>query len=161
CAVLVSNQRRQPPWVEVAHRDPAKEAQLRDLTAWPLPLPGSEHFVAQALSTGAAQLYPTLPNAPLESFTTDPLHRDKIRQFNPTSCIVAPLVARGRVLGAIVLGMTDQSPPLGEDELALAEELARYAALMIDNVLLYQAEQHTNQRLRVLGAITDATLAHA
>ena len=52
-----------------------------------------------------------------------------------------PLVARGRALGAITLGIAVTNRRYGATEVALAQELARRAAIAVDNARLYQAAQ--------------------
>jgi signal transduction histidine kinase len=49
-----------------------------------------------------------------------------------------PLIARGRILGAITCVTTESGRRYGGDDLALAEELARRAAVAVDNARLYQ-----------------------
>ena len=52
--------------------------------------------------------------------------------------LVLPLAARGRVLGAATLVRLAPRPPFGPDDRTAADELARRAALAVDNGLLYQ-----------------------
>jgi PAS domain S-box-containing protein len=59
---------------------------------------------------------------------------------NASSLLMVPLVARGRGLGVITLIMTESRRRYGPQDLRLAEELARRAALALDNARLYQAE---------------------
>jgi signal transduction histidine kinase/transcriptional regulator with XRE-family HTH domain len=61
------------------------------------------------------------------------LHEAGIR-----SVIVAPLVARGRVLGALVCGQTGREQRFTRADSDLAQEFARIAAIAIDNALLLQ-----------------------
>src|SRR5205807_477391 len=56
-----------------------------------------------------------------------------------SSFLAVPLVARGRVLGAISLVMSDSGRHYTEADTAVARELARRAAIAIDNGLLYRA----------------------
>jgi signal transduction histidine kinase len=49
-----------------------------------------------------------------------------------------PLVARGRALGALGVVSSDPARSIGRRELALGEELARRAALAVDNARLYR-----------------------
>ena len=61
-----------------------------------------------------------------------------------------PLVARGRTLGVITLVLADADRHYGPDDLAFAEELARRAALAIDNARLYAEAQAAEARYRGL-----------
>ena len=58
----------------------------------------------------------------------------------PRSAMLAPLVARGRAIGVLALATLDAERRFGPAELALAEDLARRAALALDNALLYQRQ---------------------
>jgi signal transduction histidine kinase len=55
------------------------------------------------------------------------------------SFLAVPLVARGRTLGAISLVMSDSGRHYTSDHVAVARELARRAAIAIDNSNLYRA----------------------
>jgi PAS domain S-box-containing protein len=55
-----------------------------------------------------------------------------------TSVIVVPLVARGKTLGAITLVSAESGRRYDETDLELAGELARHAALAVDNTWLYE-----------------------
>lgn len=61
--------------------------------------------------------------------------------------MIVPLVVRERVLGAITLISAESGRMFGDDDLALAEEVARRASVAIDNARLYrnsrkQAAEH-------------------
>ena len=69
---------------------------------------------------------------------------------SPTGCAASsvisymsvPLTARGAILGALtVMTTTHSGRRYGEADLALAAEIARRAALTIDNARIYEAEQ--------------------
>ncbi|MGW8369571.1 MAG: GAF domain-containing sensor histidine kinase [Gammaproteobacteria bacterium] len=63
---------------------------------------------------------------------------DPIGALAPRSVLIVPLKARGRILGAIALGATDDSGrQFGEEDLNIATELANRAALLVDNARLY------------------------
>jgi PAS domain S-box-containing protein len=55
--------------------------------------------------------------------------------------MIVPLAARDRILGAISLVSGESGRRYGPDDLALAEALARRAALAIDNARLYRTTQ--------------------
>ena len=56
-----------------------------------------------------------------------------------SSCLAVPLIARGRVLGAIVLIMSDSGRHYTDADTIAARELARRAAIAIDNAMLYRS----------------------
>jgi signal transduction histidine kinase len=71
------------------------------------------------------------------------------------SFIAAPLMAHGDTLGALILISTGTERNYGDDDLDLATDLARRAALAVDNARLYQqAQQATRARDDVLGIVS-------
>jgi serine phosphatase RsbU (regulator of sigma subunit) len=72
--------------------------------------------------------------------------------------VIAPLRARGRAHGVLVAGFDDLASGSDEDALALFEDLARRAALAVDNARLYQERDQvarTLQRSLLPGALPD------
>ncbi|MEO8910249.1 MAG: hybrid sensor histidine kinase/response regulator [Gemmatimonadaceae bacterium] len=71
------------------------------------------------------------------------------------SFISAPLMARDETLGALILLSASRDHTYGDDDLDLATDLARRAALAVDNARLYQqAQQATRARDDVLGIVS-------
>uniref|UniRef100_UPI0010411D50 ATP-binding SpoIIE family protein phosphatase n=1 Tax=Actinomadura roseirufa TaxID=2094049 RepID=UPI0010411D50 len=62
--------------------------------------------------------------------------------------LVVPLIARGRVLGTFELLRKPDRPGFDELDLAMVDELARRAALCIDNGRLYRREVEAAQELQ-------------
>ncbi len=72
-----------------------------------------------------------------------------------TSLMSLPLIARGRVIGALTL-LSDRPERLfGDADLAIAEELARRAAIAVDNALLFDEAERRGDAARVLEHIAD------
>jgi PAS domain S-box-containing protein len=77
-----------------------------------------------------------------------------LRGFDPGSIIVVPLVARGKLLGTVTLSSSASSGSYDRDDLRVAEELARRAALSIENARLYSAAQRATQaRDELMGVV--------
>ncbi|MQA97096.1 MAG: SpoIIE family protein phosphatase [Streptosporangiales bacterium] len=74
--------------------------------------------------------------------------RDITELILDRSILIAPLIARGTVLGNFVLFRKPERPPFDELETATAQELGRRAALSIDNARLYQREVHAAAALQ-------------
>jgi signal transduction histidine kinase len=64
-----------------------------------------------------------------------------MRRLGFQSSLVVPLRARGEVLGAMALFSWDERRRYGEADLPLAEDVARRAAIAVDNALLYREAQ--------------------
>jgi GAF domain-containing protein len=56
-----------------------------------------------------------------------------------------PLIARGRTLGAITFVAAESGRYYTEADLSFAEDLARRAALAVDNARLYREAQEANR----------------
>jgi PAS domain S-box-containing protein len=69
--------------------------------------------------------------------------------------ICVPMKASGRTLGAITLLATNGGRSYGADDLALAELLARMAALWVDNARLHQQVQESADAAHVLTYVAD------
>jgi signal transduction histidine kinase/PAS domain-containing protein len=67
-----------------------------------------------------------------------PEYAHLLREHRPHSAIIVPLVARGHTIAAMSLVSTNAERPLTEDDLSLAEEIARRAALALDSAKLYE-----------------------
>jgi PAS domain S-box-containing protein len=126
--------------VESAHRDPEKEALLREV--WTLyPYRASDRVgVPEVLRSMTPQLVPEFPESAMVAFTRDDRHLAMLRELGPRSYICVPLVARGRAYGAISLVLSESPRSYAQGDLELALELARRAATAIDNARLYAAE---------------------
>jgi PAS domain S-box-containing protein len=123
--------------VELAHADPERDVgEARDLT-------GAGDVVAsgQAILVGA-----------LDDATTTPL----LRRLDVRSYMIVPLRARGRILGAISLYAAASTLRFGDAELAVAEELARRAAIAIDNARLFREREELIHSLERSNADLDA-----
>jgi signal transduction histidine kinase len=127
--------------VAVAHTDPAKVELARDLQQRFPPDPNVLHGAPRVLRTGEPELVPDISDDVLRALARDEAHYQILRELGLRSYLCAPLVARGRTLGAITLVGAESDRRYGPSDLHLAEELARRAALAVDNARLYQEAQ--------------------
>jgi PAS domain S-box-containing protein len=136
--------------VVITHRDPERELLLRDLRRRYPPDGNEAHPVSQVLGTGEPYLIEDAREHALARAAMDEDHLALYRQLDATSYIVVPLQARGRLLGTISLGTGESRRRFTGGDLALAHELARRAALAIDNALLFSASQQSYAQLNTL-----------
>ncbi|ADB77561.1 hypothetical protein Gobs01_03220 [Geodermatophilus obscurus DSM 43160] len=80
--------------------------------------------------------------AGLDGLFSSAATREAAERLGMGSLLAVPMVARRRTRGAILLGRRDTERPFDQEDVDLAEDLARRAALAMDNVRLYQQE-HT------------------
>ena len=94
----------------------------------------------QSIATGRAVLVEDFTPETVERMVVDPDARAAFRRLGAGSGISVPMVARRRTLGALALLRTSDERPFTQDDVDVAEDLARRAALALDNVRLYQRE---------------------
>ncbi|HYG10503.1 MAG TPA: ATP-binding protein, partial [Pyrinomonadaceae bacterium] len=129
----------------VAHQDPAREAAWRDMQRrFPLDL-NTPHTVAKVLRTGQPEIYSAVSDELLKAVIRDPEEIRMLKEFDIKSTMIMPLAARGRTIGALTFISSESARSYGEDDFALARELARRAALAIDNARLYRRAQEANR----------------
>lgn len=67
--------------------------------------------------------------------------RTLLRELDAASLLIVPLVARARVVGAFILVRQPGSPPFDDLDVPLADDIARRAALAVDNARLYREQR--------------------
>jgi PAS domain S-box-containing protein len=128
------------------HADQTSLPLLQSLAArCPIELEGPS-VVASVLRTGEPVLLREVSPDDLAAVAGAGEQRDLLRAVGVDSLICVPLVARGRTLGAVTLATSGSGRRYDPADLALAEELARRAALAADNANLYEAEQRARRR---------------
>jgi PAS domain S-box-containing protein len=70
------------------------------------------------------------------------------RALGGASVLTVPLVARRRTLGAMAMVKADQRSPFSTEDVELARDLSRRAAMAMDNVRLYQQEHSVAETLQ-------------
>jgi PAS domain S-box-containing protein len=147
CAVDVVHSQAAGDWppvvrrVAVAARDPAKLAWARKLGAdverdW-----GSPNGLPHVLRTGVAAFFPEITDDFIRRAGLSDEEKAIFLRIGLRSAICVPLVARDRTFGAISLAMAESHRRYDADDLVLAKDLARYAAIAIDNARLYADER--------------------
>ncbi|HEX2739659.1 MAG TPA: PAS domain S-box protein [Rubrobacter sp.] len=139
------------------HEDPEKVALARRLQERYPPDPDAPYGVNHVVSTGRSELVPEIPESGLDEVARDEEHRDLLRTLGLKSYMVVPLLARGRMLGAISFVAAESGRRYGKEDLELAEDLARRAALAVDNARLYEeAQNEIAERRRTEEALREA-----
>jgi PAS domain S-box-containing protein len=126
--------------VAVAHADPERVQLAAELRRrYPVD-ESSDAGVPQVIRTGKSELYPEVTDEMLVAGAQDDEHLRLTRELGLVSAMIVPLQARGRTLGALTLVGAESGRTYDEADLGLAEDLARRAALAIDNSMLFRRE---------------------
>ena len=105
--------------------------------------------------TKRSELVPEITEERLAELAVDDLHLELVRELGFRSYMCVPLATRGRLLGVVSLVAAESGRRYGPQDLALAEELARRAAIAIENAQLYREVEERAQAARVLETVGD------
>lgn len=136
--------------VVAVHINPTKLAwvqQLRDL--YPPRFTDSQG-IGQVLQTGRSAFYPVISEERLLASAPNAVYRTLLQQIGFKSVMIVPLQVRTQIFGTLTFAWSESDRHYTPDELHLAEEVAKRAALAVDNALLYQAARQAESELRQL-----------
>jgi len=136
----------------LAHADPAR---IADAALLRRPLPPSDDArlgVRRVLRTGRAELTVAVTEAMLRAAAVDDEDLAVLRRLGLVSGMVVPMQVRGASVGVLSIFSADSGRRYGPDDLALAEDLARRAALAVDNARLHRKSE---ARRRVAEAMAE------
>ncbi|WP_216322423.1 GAF domain-containing protein [Deinococcus aestuarii] len=145
-----------------AHRDPQKVEVLRRFRERVPIRVDDDHPLARVLHTGEVFLLPELED--VASTMPGNLHEQDFTEttaaVSARSILAVPLIARGEVLG--VLSLVSQTPGhFGAEDLPFTQELARRAALALDNAWLSAEREAALAEARAERARLAAVLENA
>jgi two-component system, cell cycle sensor histidine kinase and response regulator CckA len=152
CAVDIVDTDGRLRRLAIAHTDPAKvdavwamSHKYREQDQDPVP---------QVIRTAHTQLIREIPDELLRHFARDDEHLEGLRAFGLRSLLIVPLTARGRTLGAITFVMAESGRRYGPAEQRLGEDLARRAAIAVDNARLFrEAEEALQEKARTVALL--------
>jgi serine phosphatase RsbU (regulator of sigma subunit) len=146
CLIDLLSPNRSLRRLAVAHAGPETSALAAALREHPPARTGS-HPLLDVLAHGRPALIPVVPDSLLAAIAAEGKDLVQLRRW-VRSYMCVPLVADGRILGAISFA-SGTAGRFGDAELLLAEELARRAALALENARLYELQRdiaHTLQQ---------------
>ena len=152
CSVSLADSDRFPV-VAVAHSDPAKVAWALEIQERYPSDPDAPTGAPAVARTGKSELYAEIPDDLLVASAQDEEHLRLIREVGMTSALVVPLVGRDGPFGAITMIMSDSSRRFDADDVRDAEDLARRAALAVETVTAFAAQEG---RLEAVSRVADA-----
>jgi len=112
------------------------------------------HLVSLAVHTHEPMLIDEVRDDYLRSIAQNEEHLAILRALCLRSLVAVPLLVRGECLGALVVGSSSESRRYDGHDLRLCEELARRAALAVDNARSYRAAREAiRARDEMLGVV--------
>jgi PAS domain S-box-containing protein len=137
--------------IVAAHKDPERikfGLELREQYPPDLDAPTG---TAKVLRTGKSELYPAISDEMLAATARDEKYLELVRSVGFHSVMIVPLVASGKILGALSFISTNESNrEYDEEDLRLAEDFGRRVALTIENIRLFKEAKSEQERFEML-----------
>ena len=155
CAVDVIEGERGFIRLGFAHSDPKREEEFRaKLTTFRPEDVSPEHPVMKALLRAESDLITHVTDEGLHAAISSEEQFEILRSLNPKSLITVPMIASGKIVGALSLVSSREDHIYTQDDVNLAEELGRRAALAVENARLFdEAQQATRARDDMLAIV--------
>jgi PAS domain S-box-containing protein len=134
--------------VTTAHVDPEKVEMARDIERRYPSRTERDQGVPNVLATARSEIYPEISDELLATSAQDEEHLELLRAVGIHSVMLVPMIARGRTFGVITFVASSPERRFGDDDLLLAEELARRAATSVDNARLYSERAYIARTLQ-------------
>ena len=148
CIVELADADGQLVPVAMAHRDRGKVALMRELRQQYPAEPHATRGVGHVFRTGDSELYTDFEPAELRRGVPEDRQVELLQALGVRSLMIVPMSAGGRRLGTIALALSDSARRYERADLSMAEELARRAAVAIDNARLYRERSHIARTLQ-------------
>ncbi len=158
CAVDLVDANLRREHVVAAHNDPEKVAlavRLREMAPAEFD-PGEA--TGRVLRTGVSELYPDVTDAQLAATSRSEEHLQLLRALLIRSVLIVPMRVPNRTVGVMTLVTAESLRRLTNDDVELAEQLGRRAAVAVENARLHTTLSEisdTLQRSLRPGALPD------
>ena len=143
CVVQLTGTRSTLP--VIAHEDPSKIVSVLLLREY-FRTDGVPFGIDAVLTSGESRCHREITRSMLKEVVADRRFLELCDEVGAASSMIVPILARGRVLGAILLASTSPTRLYEDEDLAMAEELARRAGIAVDNALLYSEARDADRR---------------
>jgi PAS domain S-box-containing protein len=153
CSVDVLDERGHHQ-VALAHADPDRVRWAKEIRDRYPPDPDGPTGTPNVIRTGRAELYEEIPEEMLEAGAQDEHHLELIRKAGLSSAMIVPLSARGRTFGALTFVAAESGRRYRPEDLAQAEDVARRAALAIDNARLHHEAQQARRDAELAASVS-------
>ena len=140
------------------HADPERQILVDELSRRYPPRGDRPTLAGPVIETGQSILVRELSDEMIPSMIRDTDQADLVRRIGLRSYMVAPLLARDRLLG--VVAFLSEHRRYDPDDLPLAEGLARRIGIAVDNAGLFEQARAAVDRMSRLQSVT-AVLARA
>jgi PAS domain S-box-containing protein len=148
CSVEIANESGVLERKALAHADPDVREQALELSRLYPPEPDSPAGIYQVFRTGQPELYPDISDGMLRAGAVDEQHYLGLTAIGMRSVIIVPMTTHGRTLGTLTFVSGTSGRRFDEQDVELAQELARRCATAIDNARLYVERSYIARTLQ-------------
>lgn len=136
--------------VGVQHRDPETTEWARSLrSAFPTRM-DAPTGAPNVVRTGQSEIYPFIPAGLIEATAVNEDHLAILRRLGLTSAMVAPLIGREGVVGAVTLIHAESGRRYGDEDVAFLEEIADRVALALDTAATFELQSERLAGVRLV-----------
>ena len=139
--------------VAESHNDQVKQELVDRLSEESITNVRWPHPVIEVVEAGRSFVSSKIANDELPASVQDDAYQKLLVELSAASYMAVPLTLRGETLGIVSFISTDENRLYSQSDVAIAEELARRAAVAIENARLYQEAQqalrHRDQFLSI------------
>lgn len=139
--------------VAVAHVDPTRISFAAELQRRYPTDPEDTAGAPNVARTGVSELYADVTPEMVADGAVDDQHLQMLSRLGMTSVLIVPLTGRGGTFGALTLVYAESGRHFDETDRSLAEEVARRAALAVDNARDYHQQ---SGRLAAITRVAEA-----
>jgi signal transduction histidine kinase len=137
-----------------AHVDKSKTNLVNEMSSFPKSVLTEHHPMMRVIATGHPVLEVQVTPELIQASFAHEAQRQTVRALAPISYICVPLLASGKPLGVLTLATSSSGRRYDMADLALAADLARRAALVVEHArLFHEAEQATRARDEILAVV--------
>ncbi|SEP15912.1 SpoIIE family protein phosphatase [Trujillonella endophytica] len=130
------------------HADRSRQPLVDRLRDLHLPSRGGAHPGAQAVESGRTVWISEITDAVLGEMTQDERHLELVRGLELTGIVAVPLMADGRALGVLTLGVDRRRAALTAADVEVAEQLALQVSQVVDKAQRLELETQTSHTLQ-------------
>lgn len=160
CIAYILNEENNVFEVAAIHGDPVRDELVQEIIARH-PFEPGHPFLGASLDPPRPVLLREVTDAVLRAEIPDEHVLQLVHALAPASAIAAPLVARGRVVGAVTFLADARRPCYEPSDLTRLVEFAGLAALAVDNCGLYRAaHRELAERRRAEEQLTESLALH-
>ncbi len=128
-----------------AHADPELQPLIDEIRGFG---PSAGNPARQVIGTGKTRILHPITETMYLAASSNERHLEILRRLAPTSIVVVPMSAGGRVVGSIAFAATTSGRVYSEADLPVFEAIARSAARSVETAVLLEHEKSIHERLR-------------